>query len=289
MERKFQLSADSTCDLSPELIRAYGVIITPLYVNLGDKTYRDGVDISPEDIYAYVDKTGKLPTTAACTTEDYQKIFRQAREQGLEALHINISHHMSCSYQNAMIAREGFIAREGIPGVEVVDSLNLSSATGHAVLEAAMLGEQGMGAKETAAYLNTLTPRVRASFIIERLDYLYKGGRCTSLQMLGANLLSLKPSILVKDGQMGVGEKFRGTLSKVLDKYVEQQLTGRNDLVLDRIFITHTGCTPETVQQVAEKIRSLQPFQHITETRAGSVITSHCGQNTLGILYKVKA
>lgn len=283
MERKYQLSADSTCDLSPELIRQYGIIITPLYVNLGDKTYRDGVDISPEEIFAYVEKTGVLPTTSACTTEDYQKVFKQARKKGIEALHINISHHMSCSYQNAIIAKGDFT------DVEVVDSQNLSSATGHIALEAAQLADQGKSAQEAAAYLRTLTPRVRASFIIERLDYLYKGGRCTSLQMLGANLLSLKPSIMVKDGEMGVGEKYRGTLPKVLDKYVEQQLSGRNDLVLDRIFITHTGCTPEIVQQVADKIRQYQSFEHVTETRAGSVITSHCGQNTLGILYKVKA
>jgi DegV family protein with EDD domain len=280
MTKGIHISTDSTCDLPPQLASEYGIDLVPLYVNMGDKTYRDGVDISPADIYSFVEMTGKLPTTSACTVEDYKRIFDQARENGQEAIHVNISSHMSASHQNALIAAQG---RQD---VIIIDSGNLSTGIAHLVLEAVAMACEGKNGQYIGERLMAIVPKIRSSFVVEKLDYLHRGGRCTSLELLGANVLNLKPSIVVNEGILVVGEKYRGSLAKVLDQYVEHQLQGRADLVLDRIFITHSGCRVDLVKQVENDIRRLQPFKEIIETRAGCVISSHCGPNTLGILFK---
>lgn len=279
---KIKILSDSTCDLSAELVEKYEIGLIPLYINLGGRVLPDGVSVSPDDIYAYVEKTGELPGTIASSIEDFRKAFQTYRDQGYEVICHTISSDMSCSFQNARIA-----AQE-VDGVYVVDSRNLSSGVGHVVINAAIMARQGMAAADIVKELEAVIPKVSASFVIDTLDYMKKGGRCSSIMLLGANLLKIKPSILVKDGAMTVGQKYRGSLSNVLMEYVDHQLAGRRDIRTDRIFITHSGCDAETVDAVRARIQTHIAFEEIIETRAGCTISSHCGPNTLGILFVEK-
>jgi DegV family protein with EDD domain len=277
-----QITADSTCDLSPELIKRYDIAISPLYIVKEDGSYRDLVDITPQDIFDYVSKTGTLTKTSACTIQDYIDLFTRYTEQGLSVVHLNISSHFSSCYQNACAA-----AQEVAPDkIFVVDSLNLSTGIGHVVLEACERAEQGMEARQIAQELREkVVPKVEASFVIDTLAYLAKGGRCSSVMALGANILKLKPCIEVMDGKMHVGKKYRGSLSKCLGQYVTERLSGRDDINPKRIFITHSGCSKEIVDQVRGLIQKIRPFEEIVETTAGCTISNHCGPNTLGILF----
>lgn len=274
-----KITSDSTCDLTPALLEQYGVTVLPLYVTTGDLTRRDGVDVSPADLFAYVAQTGKLPSTAAVNVADYQACFAALSPNYDAVIHITISSDFSSCYQNASIAAEGF------DNVYVVDSRNLSTGHGHVVVEGALAARRGLSAPEIVAYLRDLAGRVEASFVVDKLDYLVKGGRCSSAVALGANLLQLKPCIEVVDGKMRVGKKYRGSFEKALLNYVTDRLRGRDDLCLDRVFITHTPTARQTVDAVKEKVGSLAPFRDILETDAGATIACHCGPNTLGILF----
>lgn len=279
-----KITSDSTCDLSADILRRYDIGITPLSVLLGDQSYKDGVDMNTDDIYAYVERTGCLPKTSAVNVEDYIEAFRAIVSEGREVVHFNISADFSSSYQNACIA-----AQE-VGHVRVVDSRNLSTGQGLVVLKAAELAAAGASAAEIEQACNAMTDRVEASFIIDSLDYLYKGGRCSALSALGANLLKLKPCIVVKDGKMHPEKKYRGFFEKVLLHYVEDRLKDRQDIDPARIFITHTRCDAECVEAVRAAILKHMPdFEEIIETTAGSTVTTHCGPNTLGILFVRKA
>ena len=231
----YQIISDSTCDLSPEQIRKYNIKLMPLYVHLGDKDYRDGVDIHPDDIYAHVAAGGDLAATAAVNLADYVQVFSEYARRVDFVLHIDISSDFSCCYQNARLAAADY------DNVYVVDSRNLSTGHGLVVLEAVRLAESGMPPEQIVEELNRLTARVRASFILDRLDYMKKGGRCSAVAMLGANLLRLRPCIQVKDGKMGVEKKYRGSFEKCVRDYITDRLAGRTDLDLHRVFITHSG------------------------------------------------
>lgn len=277
---KVKIVSDSTCDLSPQLIEKYDVAIVPLYVLLGEKTAKDGVDATPEDIYKYVDETGKLPKTSAPNYADFLSEFKKWRDEGYEVVHFNISSDFSSSYHNACAA-----ARE-LGGVEVVDTRNLSTGSGLVVLHGAEMAQNGASAQEIAAECRDMTGRVEASFVVDSIDYLYKGGRCSSVAALGANLLKLKPLISVTDGKMTSGKKYRGNIDKVILNYVADKLKDRDDIDKHRIFITHTKCNPVVPAQVRNKINELSPgFDEILETTAGCTITSHCGPATLGVLF----
>ena len=276
-----KITVDSTCDLSPELIHKHDITVNPLYTILGDKSYADGVDIQPDGIYKFVAENNILPKTSAASVEDYLSLFKTYVEKGMEVIHFNISSDMSSSHQNALIA-----AKE-VGNVYVIDTLNLSTGSGLLVLDAADYRAQGMGAAEIAERVRTHVPLVRASFVIDNLEYLRMGGRCSAVAMLGANLLKIKPRIEVTDGKMGMGGKYRGAYDKVLLKYTEDMLSCP-DVNTRRVFITHTKCDKELVNQVREKVCSLIPFEEVYETTAGCVITSHCGPNTLGVLFETK-
>lgn len=277
---KVKIIADSTCDLSRELIKKYDVAITPLSVILGERTGMDGEEITPEDIYAYVEATGQLPKTSAINTEEYLRVFRQWQEEDCQIVQFCISSQFSSCYQNACAAAKG------LQDVYVVDTLNLSTGMGLLVLHAAEMARQGCAAKEIYESCTKLTAQVEASFVVNSIDYLYKGGRCSALSALGANLLRIKPCIEVTDGRMVPGRKLRGNIGKVMQAYVEDRLSGRKDIDLHRIFLTHTRCDPADVEAVRRKILELQPgFEEILETTAGSTITSHCGPATLGVLF----
>lgn len=277
--KKIKIIADSTCDLSPDLIKKYDIEIVYLYINLGDEILRDTIDVSPQDIFDYVQNTKILPGTVAASIADFKDAFEKYIKEDYEIICLTISSGMSSTYQNACIA-----AQE-VGGVHIVDTCNLSTGGGHLVLNAALMAQNGMKALDILTQLQTMTSKVCASFILDNLDYMRKGGRCSTIAALGANLLKIKPAILVENGKMKVGNKYRGTLQKVLEDYVDIQLAGRDDIRTDRIFITHTGCTREIVDAVKARIVRHIKFDEIIETIAGSSITSHCGPNTLGILF----
>lgn len=279
MSTKIKITADSTCDLSAELIEKYGITITPLYVILDDKQYSDGVDIVPDDIFGFYDKTGLLPKTAARTIVDYMETFESLVKDGFEVIHISLSSEFSSSYQNA------YLAAQKVGSTYVVDSRNLSTGSGLLVLLAAELAQEGKSAKEIKDILDSKTEKARASFVIDTLEYLWKGGRCSAVTAFGANLLKIKPMIVVKNGKMEVGGKFRGPMQKVILQYVEHTLKNAVHPDKNRIFITHTKCSDETIEAVRNRINELYSFNEILVTDAGSVISSHCGQNTLGILF----
>lgn len=275
-----KITSDSTCDLSPELLRQYDVSITPLSVCCGERVGADGTEITPDDIYEYVHAEGKLPQTSAVNVADYMEEFHRWTKQDCCVVHFCISSDFSSTYQNACLA-----AKE-VGNVFVVDSRNLSTGQGLLVLHAAEMAANGYYAQEIWETCSAMTKRVEASFVIDSLDYLYKGGRCSALGAFGGNLLRLKPCIEVRDGKMTPGKKYRGRIEKVMLQYVEDRLQNRTDIDKHRIFITHTKCSPEAVQAVRDKILEIVPdFEEILETTAGATITSHCGPNTLGILF----
>lgn len=276
-----KISADSTCDLSPELIARYDIGISPLYIVRDGESLVDGVDITPDEIYAHVEAGGSMCSTAAVSVYDYVEFFRKELESADAVVHFHISGDMSACYQNACIA-----AAE-VGNVYPVDARNLSTGIGLLVLEAAELARAGqLTAQEIQERMNQRRELLDVSFVVEQLGYLRKGGRCSSVAALGANMLSLRPCIQVKDGKMGVGKKYRGAYQKCLLQYVKERLEGRNDIDLHRIFITESGgFTPEEVAEVEAAVRGYQPFEEVLHTRAGCTVSSHCGPRTLGILY----
>lgn len=282
---KIKISADSTCDLPVDLAAQYDIGITPLYVVRGGDSLRDGVDITPDDIYAHVAAGGDLCSTAAVSVYDYVEYFRAMRQEYDAVIHFHISSDMSACYQNACIAAEE------VDGVYPIDARNLSVGIGIMVLEAAELAREGvLSAPEIVEKILARREQVDVSFVVEQLDYLRKGGRCSSVAALGANLLSLRPCILVKDGKMGVGKKYRGAYQKCLLQYVKERLEGHGDIDTRRIFIANSGgFSDEEVAQVEQAVRACQPFEEVLHTRAGCTISCHCGPRTLGIVYFHKA
>lgn len=279
MPEKIMITSDSTTDLSPELLRRYGIELLPLGITLGDKTYTDGLDIDPEMIYQNYKDNKTLPKTSATNPAEAIRFFKQFVKQGYSVVHFTISSDMSSTYQNSVVAAQEF------DHVYVVDTRNLSTGGGLLVLSACEMREQGKSAEEIAAACEALAPQVDASFVIDSLEFLYKGGRCSGVAMLGANLMSLKPCIIVKNGAMSVGQKYRGKFESVLQKYIADRVGDGSDLYRDKIFITHAGCDPRIVDACVEKLKSLAEFENIYVTRAGCTISSHCGRNTLGVLF----
>lgn len=277
-----KITSDSTCDLSPELVERHHIEIFPLFITLGGRTYRDKVDLFPDDIFRHVEAGGDAATTAAVSPHDYGTRFAELSKEYEAVVHINIGSHFSASYQNACLAAQEF------DNVHVVDSKNLSSGHGHVVMEAALLAEAGVPLSELLERLDEIIPRVDASFILDRLDYMRKGGRCSTIAMLGANALQLKPCIEVYDGAMRVGTKYRGSFEKCIRRYVRDRLEGRDDIVYDRIFITHAHASPEALEAAHETIKQVANFGEIIETRAGCTISTHCGPSTLGVLFITK-
>ena len=276
-----KITADSTCDLSPEILNDYNITLMPIITLVDDKEFRDGLDITPEEIFRYVDEEGKTCRTTAINSFEYERFFAQFSSQYTALIHICIGSGFSSCYQNATIAAQNF------SNVYVVDSANLSSGSGHIVLDAAQMAKNDMEVQEILSRLEDTIPKVDASFVIDRLDYLDRGGRCSGLEAFGARLLNIKPSIEVIDGKMKVGKKYRGSFERCLENYVRDKLTDRQeDIDYSRIFITHSPCDQATVQKVKEAVQRYGNFKEIIETNAGCTVSCHCGPNTLGILFK---
>ena len=276
---KIIISSDSTCDLSAELKEKYGIKIIPLGITLGTQVYRDGVDITPEDIYAHHEKTGELPKTTASNVGECIDYFTELKKDGDTIIHFTISSAMSSTYNNTCMAAEEF------DDVYVIDAQNLSTGSGLLVLAAAEMANSGMEAPAIVEELEKLVPCVDASFVIDSLEYLHKGGRCSAVAMLGANLLKLKPCIEVKNGSMGVGKKYRGAYGRVLSEYVDERLQNVDDIDTSRVFVTHAGCDEDIINAVVEQVKSKGIFDEVLLTRAGCTVSSHCGANTLGVLF----
>ena len=279
---RIKLTSDSTCDLSRAQIEKHNIEILPLSVAMDGKDFLDGVDIIPRDIYSHVERGGSLPKTAAINMAQYANVWSRYSKDYDAIIHFDISAEFSCCYQNAGLAAQEF------DNVYVIDSRNLSTGHGLLVLKAAELAEAGMEAAEIVRVLREAVDKVDASFILDQLEYLKKGGRCSSLAALGANLLKLKPCIEVKNGKMGVGKKYRGVYSKCLQEYIADRLNGRTDLDLRRVFITHSGIDEALIEQAVDAVKALQPFEEICVTTAGCTISSHCGPGTLGVLFMRK-
>lgn len=279
MNRNVIIASDSTTDLSPELIDRYRIRILPLSVTMAGKQYTDGVDIDPEHIYRHYEEKRELPKTAAPNLGAFQAFFADLTKDGSEVVFFTISATMSSTNSNARLAAEEF------EGVHVVDTKNLSTGGGLLVLRAADLAAEGKSAEEIAEICRATTPLVDASFVIDNLEFLHKGGRCSAVAVFGANLLQLKPCIVVKDGSMSVGKKYRGKFASTLEKYVVDRLGDGSDVEPDRVFVTHAGCDASIVESVVKQVSAVAPFGEVLVTRAGCTVSSHCGRNTLGVLF----
>jgi DegV family protein with EDD domain len=279
---KIILSADSTCDIGPELQRRYDVRFFDSHIQIGEKTYTDRVDISAPEIFRLWRERGILPKTAAITPGDYVSFFRGWVESGREVVHINLGSGLSSAHQNCLSVA-GELGR-----IYPVDSASLSSGVGLLVVKAGEMIEAGMDAPDIRRELTRLREKISASFILDTLEFMAAGGRCGAVAAFGANLLKLKPCIRVGGhdaGRMSVGKKYRGAMEKTLAEYVRDQLRGRDDLDLDHIFITH-ACSPQSdIDLVKNEIKTHAAFNHIYVTDASATIASHCGPRTLGILF----
>ena len=274
---KIRFSADSTCDMTPEFIARYQVKVIPLSVELDGKFYKDGLDITPDDIISRVNQGAALPKTSAINVDEYRQAFDELLKDADAVLHFDISSEFSSCWQNACIAAEG------LP-VYCIDSRNLSTGIAMLLAEAADRAEAGMAPEAIVSELKELYDKVDISFIVDRLDYLYKGGRCSMVAMLGANVLHLRPCIEVTDGKMVVGKKYRGTYERCLRQYLTDRLKDREALSEKRVFLTHTGLAPSALETIRAIVAEAIPFAEVYEVRAGCSITSHCGENTFGII-----
>ena len=276
---RVKIISDSTCDLSADLIQKYDIGIVPLIVMKDNQEYLDGITITPGDIFAHVAAGGSLCSTAARGVAVYQEMFAKYAKDYDGVLHVNIGSDFSSSYQNACIAAEDF------DNVRVIDSKNLSTGQGLVVLKACDLAGTATNMDELKAQLDAFTSRVEASFVLDRLEYMVKGGRCSGAAALGANLLSLKPCIEVKNGKMAVVKKYRGHIDKCMASYVKDRLAGRDDLDYDRIFITRTDVSKESLEAVRSGVAQYGNFGNVYETVAGCTVSCHCGPGTMGILF----
>ena len=279
MPKKVFICSDSTCDLGEELIRRYDVQILPLGVNLGEKLYTDGVDIDPDTIYSHYEQTGELPKTSAVNVDEFMTFFARCAKEDASVVVFTISSEMSSTFNNARLAAQEF------EDVHVVDTRNLSTGGGLLVCAAGDMAKAGMDAKEIAQKCSGLTDKIVASFVVDDLTFLHKGGRCSALAAIGANLVQIKPCIGVSGGKMSVVKKYRGRFGPVLKKYAAELMEEASEADLTRVFVTHAGCDEEIVEQCVSMVKEALPFKEIIVARAGCTISSHCGRNTLGILF----
>ena len=269
---KVKIISDSTCDLSEELLAQFDVAVLPHPIVRDGELLQDNVTITPDDIYRHYEQTGRLCTTSAPNTYDYEMCWKPWLDEGYEIVHFTISSEMSTAYNQAMLAAEE------TGHVYPVDSRTLSTGIGLLVLEACDLREQGLSAGKIAAKVREDADKCQASFLVDVIEYLWKGGRCSSVAAIGANILKLKPRIDVLNGNMLSTKKYRGRTAKCFAAYADDMLKGKDNIRQNRICITHSGIDPE--------INEWQPdIENIYVTRAGGTISCHCGPGTLGILY----
>ena len=277
-----KIISDSTCDLSPELLARYEIDILPLHILLGDQEFEDGKNITPDQIYAWSDANKTTPKTSAPAMADAIELFRPYVTAGREIVCFSISSSMSASGNVMRLAAEEL----GASGqITVIDSANLSTGIGLLVVEAAIMAKKNRTASEIVSEIEKLKPNVRASFVVDTLTYLYRGGRCNAVAAMAGGVLKLHPKIVVEDGAMNASKKYRGKIASVILSYVKDMEKDLKNARQERVFITHSGCDREIVETVRTYLKNLGIFEEILETRAGGVVSSHCGPGTLGVLY----
>ena len=280
--RTVAIISDSTCDLSSELLEKYQITTFPLHIHLGEEEYSDGVDITPEQIYAWSDANKATPKTSALSLFEAKECLEKQLAVYREVICFCVSEEMS-SCANVMRMAVSELGMED--RILVVNSRSLSTGIGLQIIEAAIMAEQGKTVKEITEHLLKIQPFVRASFVVDTLTYLHRGGRCSGLAALAGGTLKLHPYISVVDGKMQAGKKYRGRMDKVIREYVEDLKPALKTAHKERVFITHSGCEESIINMVKEQLEEMNYFDEILETRAGSVITSHCGPGTLGVLF----
>lgn len=274
---KIVISAETTIDLPKELLDKYNIKTTPFTINLGDELIEDHFGVSKE-IFEFVDKSKKLPKTSAVSPDQFKTHFENLKKDYDAIVHVSLSSLISSAYNNAcMVAKE-------MENVYVVDSKSLSTGIALLAIKGKDLIDEGKDAKEIFETLQALTPKVEASFVLERLNYLHKGGRCSALALLGANILKIKPQIILSVGRMIVGKKYMGNMTKVVDKYIDDLLDNNPNPILEHVFITHSSPMPEAEKILTEKLEN-RGFKNIHNTLAGGTISSHCGPNCIGVLF----
>ena len=273
-----KILSDSTCDLSAELLLQHDITLIPLTVVKADEQFKDGVTITPAEIFAHVAAGGDMGSTSANSVGEYEDYFNEYAPKYDGVLLINIGSGFSSCYQNACIAAEDF------DNVRVIDSQNLTTGQGHVVLEACRLAENCTDLDELAEKLRAFTEKIEASFLLDRLDYMVKGGRCSTVAALGANLLNLKPCIEVRSGKMTVVKKYRGSFAKSILSYAKDRVTGLEDLDRAEAFLTFTDVSDEILSSVRQYVKDNGNFEQIYESTAGCTISCHCGPGTLGLL-----
>ena len=277
-----KIIADSTCDLSQEICERYDISILPLHILLGDEEYLDGKNITPSEIYAWSDENRTTPRTSAPSLEDAMDLLEPYARQGRQVVCFSISDEMSAS-GSVMRLAAGELGAEEL--IHVVNSANLSTGIGLLVVEAAIMAGEGADGEAIVRRMEELKPLVRASFVVDTLVYLHRGGRCSGLAALAGGALKLHPRILVEDGKMKPGKKYRGNINKVIMSYVTDMEEDLKRAKKDRVFITHSACDVAVVEEVRQYLKSLNHFEEILETMAGGVVSSHCGPGTLGVLF----
>lgn len=281
---KVRIVADSTCDLPKEILEQYEIPVIPLCIVMDDKSYYDGIEITPDEIYTWADENKTTPKTAAVSFEKVEEILKPYMDAGEDLIFFGISAKMSTTCNVVRLYGEG----EEYNRLFIVDSQNLSTGIGLQVLKAADMAKAGKTAEEIVAEIEAARSRVRASFVVDTLTYLARGGRCSSVTALLGNALKLHPSIVVRDGAMEVSKKYRGQINSALMKYTKDLKEAMLEAEPDRVFITHSGCSDETLEKIKSYLEELNYFDEILISRAGGVISSHCGPQTLGVLFYTK-
>lgn len=274
-----KITTDSTCDLSPELLAQYDIAVMPLTVIKNGEGFKDRIDITPAEIFSHVANGGELCTTTALNIGEYTEFFTNYSANFDGVIHINLGSGFSSCYQNACLAADEF------PNIRVVDSKNLSTGQGLVVLKACELAKTCEDLDDLKAQLDAYTEKVEASFVLDQLQYMVKGGRCSMVAALGANLLNLKPCIEVKDGKMAVVKKYRGSYSKCLTTYVKERLAGRDDIDRTTLFVTNTPVDDDCITAVMDVVNQCESFDNLYHTEAGCTVSCHCGPGTLGVLF----
>ncbi len=280
--KKIAIITDSTSDLSKEMLEKYEIDVIPLHIRLGEEDYLDGANITPEELYAWADKHGETPKTSTISIPEAMDCIQAGLERAEKLIVFCISQQMSSCYSVMNIAVEELEMQDR---VFVIDSKNLSTGIGLQILEAQTMIEKGMEAEEIAEQILNMQEKVRASFVVDTLTYLYRGGRCSGVAAMAGGALKLHPYISVAEGKMQPGKKYRGKMQKVILDYVEDLKPDLLNAKADNLFITHSGCEEEILEMVQEELKQLQYFKNIYVTRAGGVISSHCGPGTLGVLF----
>ncbi|MBQ6952022.1 MAG: DegV family protein [Clostridia bacterium] len=277
-----RILSDSTCDLSEELLKRYEIKIIPLNIVLDGKSYEDGRDITPDKIYAWADENKTVPKTAACAPGRVKEIFDKYLQRGEEIICFSLSKSMSSTYDiMRAVARETGAENK----ISIIDSQSLSTGVGLQVIAAAEMAQSGMKRDEIVEEVKKLRARVSASFVVDTLTYLHRGGRCSGISALLGTTLRLHPQINVIGGKMSPGQKYRGKMHKVVGEYAQDQTAEMRKARKNHVFITHSGCDQKMIDAALEQVKALDYFDEIHITRAGGVISSHCGPGTLGVLY----